>query len=104
MGRPNFKDKAIASKAGAKSKPGPHKKTIEWNEFGFMVSSQLIDDVIEAIKKKPLDERIQLLMQLLNYFKPKLSSQEIKADIKTEITDAITKAFDWTDEAPDEAD
>ena len=36
--------------------------------------------------------------KLIEFDVPKLQRSEIKAEVKTEITDAIIKAFDWTDE------
>ena len=58
----------------------------------------------ELFIQKQGDDFMDKFEKLLEFAVPKLSRSEIKADVKTEITDAISKAFDWTDKVPDEAD
>ena len=95
----NFKDnRDKAREAGAKSKPGKHAKTRQWEALGELISNELTDEVIAYLKKQKGEELFKSYLMLLEYFKPKLSRAEIRADVKTEITDAISKAFDWTDE------
>ena len=57
--------------------------------------------LIEKAKSKNPDEKIEFMTRfekLIEFDVPKLQRSEIKAEVKTEITDAIIKAFDWTDE------
>jgi hypothetical protein len=94
VGKPNFKDKSIASKAGAKSKPGKHEKTKQWEALGELITGKLTDKVLKYLDSLPPGEMFDAYLKMLEYFKPKLTRAEIKADVSTHITQCIEKAFE----------
>lgn len=73
-------------------------KVQQWEQLGEYISGELTDEVLSYIKKLPAPEKYDAYMDLLEYFKPKLQRSEIHAEVKTEITDSILKAFDQIDE------
>lgn len=76
-----FKNKDIAAKAGSKSKPGKHAKTKQWEALGEMITGELTDDVLRYVKGLKGEEKFNAYLKLLEYFKPKLSRSEVKAEI-----------------------
>ena len=72
-------------------------KVQQWEQLGEYITGQLTDEVIEYIKSLQPVDRFNAYMDLLEYFKPKLQRSEIRAEVKTEITDSILKAFDEID-------
>jgi len=98
VGRANFRDKSIASKAGAKSKPGKHEKTKQWEALGELITGRLTDKVTDYLNNLPPGEMFDAYLKMLEYFKPKLTRAEIKADVSTQITQSIEKAFEGLDD------
>jgi len=68
-----FKDKSIASKAGSKSKPGKHVKTKQWEQLGEAIVTTHADRFNEILSETDDKEFAGLFLQVLNYFKPKIS-------------------------------
>lgn len=83
----------------------PNKKTREVKEVITELStltapiyySKLIEKA-NSDDPKEVNDFMDRFEFLTEFVMPKLSRSEIKADVKTEITDAISKAFDWTEE------
>lgn len=92
------------NKIGGKQAGTPNKVTRETKEVIVELLQLTAPKYAELFMQKQGDDFMEKYEKLLEFAVPKLSRSEIKADVKTEITDAISKAFDWTDEAPDEAD
>jgi len=68
-----FQNKKLASKAGSKSKPGKHAKTRQWEELGEAITTTHADRFNEILKETDNKEFAGLFLQVLNYFKPKIS-------------------------------
>ena len=59
---------------------------------------QRLPRIIQVMDKSDDQEFVKIILSLLEYVLPKLQRSEIKADVKTEITDSIIKAFDTVDD------
>lgn len=64
-------------------------KTLEWEEFGkAIVEGNLpwMKTHLETLKKNEPEKAFDLIVELMEYFKPKLSRQELKAPPGSEMT------------------
>lgn len=64
-------------------------RTLEWEEFGRAIIEGNIPWVIDrltTLKVNDPDKALSVLMEFMEYFKPKLSRQELKAPKGSEVT------------------
>ncbi len=81
MAGDSFKNRELASRAGKMSKPGKHNKTKQWEQLAELITGELTERVVNYLKGMPDEELFKNYLMLLEYFKPKLSRSEVKADI-----------------------
>jgi len=95
-----FKDKKLASKAGSHRNGGKHKKTLQWEALSEKFTGAFATKVIkhlETLSDDDMDKFMSHYKELLNYFKPKMQSTQIKSEgaininIISEQTDIIKK-------------
>jgi hypothetical protein len=85
-------------KTGGRKEGSINKVTRETKEVITELLQMTAAKYAELFMQKQGDDFMEKYEKLLEFAVPKLSRSEIKAEVKTEITDAISKAFDWTDE------
>jgi translation initiation factor 2 alpha subunit (eIF-2alpha) len=82
-----------AKQAGAKSKPGIHKKTLQWQVLADKFTGHFADKVVKhlnTLADDDMDKFMEHYKDLLNYFKPKMQSSQVKTEgsIKINIVNA----------------
>ena len=89
------KGSTIAAKAGAKSKPGKHIRTKQWEALSDKFCGEFADDVINYLEdlrnsKDPKDKALffEHYKSLLNYFKPKM--QHVTQESEQKVIEPIT--------------
>lgn len=85
-------------KTGGRQSGTPNQITVDMKEVIKAAIEQRLPRIIQVMDKSDDQEFIKIILSLLEYVLPKLQRSEIKADVKTEITDAIIKAFDTVDD------
>lgn len=92
-------------KLGGRQKGTPNKVTRETKEVIAdllkLTAPIYAELLIEKARSKNTEERVEFMTRfekLIEFDVPKLQRSEIKAEVKTEITDSILKAFDQVDE------
>lgn len=72
------------NKLGAKSKPGKHAKTKQWEALGDAIvgkHSEAFNSIMEGYLEEGENKKfLDAYLQVLNYFKPKYSSTTIDSD------------------------
>ncbi len=87
-----FEDKELASRAGKLS--GPSKKSKQWDELGKAIVGHHAERFNTMLNGMEDEEFAKQFINVLNYFKPKLSSAQIKADADVNIN---IKEPSWND-------
>ena len=73
------------AKGGRQGKPGKHTRTKQWEELAEYFTTAGAKRVMEHLNNlEDDDEFFQKYDRLLNYFKPKLASAQIDANVKGE--------------------
>jgi hypothetical protein len=75
-----FENKSIASNAGKKGKPGKHAKTKQWEALAGSIITTHAERFDEILKRLPDEKFANIYVQILNYFKPKLSQTQVEVD------------------------
>jgi hypothetical protein len=72
-----FSNPEIAKKAGAKSKPGKHERTKQWEALHEKIVGECTDKVMDYLDSLPPAEMFKAYLNLLEYFKPKLQRSDV---------------------------
>jgi hypothetical protein len=76
-----------SEKTGGRKKGSINKKTAMWNEVGEWLLSEGLSQYMEDLKTLEIDKRMTRTENLLEYFKPKMSRQEVKHGLDDKVTE-----------------
>ena len=88
-------------KTGGRTAGTPNKLTGDMKEIIQGAIEQRLPRIIEVMDRVDDPEFIKIILSLLEYVLPKLQRSEIKAEVRTEITDSIMKAFEGVEDQPE---
>ena len=83
------KPEGSGMKKGQKTEKGK-----QWEALGEMITGIMTEDVMNYVMGLKGEEKLKAYLQILEYFKPKLSRSEQKHEISNDLQNAILKAFD----------
>ena len=75
-------------------------KVQQWEALGELIQNELTGEVMTYVKSLPKPEMFDAYLKLLEYFKPKLSRSEIKADVEG-LTNKIKSVYDVVQQESD---
>ena len=85
-----FEDRELARRAGRKSGKPISKKRKEWEEMGATLVGTWTDYITEygnkLIENGNFEEFYPLYKDMVNYFKPRLASTQVKQETETKFT------------------
>jgi len=77
-------------KGGQNGKPGKHIKTKQWEQLGDFLTDAGAKRAMDILNDLPDDEYLDQFGKLLNYFKPRMQSTQLDANVTERVITGIT--------------